>query len=74
MNVLGFTPSGEKILKEISKNSETPLVFSGKLSKPIDEQTKALLNSEHRRNDVYASLLKKPLPMCLDYTYGLIKP
>ncbi len=73
INILGMTKSGERALKNISKCSSLPLIFSGKSSSPLDKEVEMLFNDECTRNDIYASLLKKASPCGLDFTEGIIK-
>ena len=73
INVLGFSKTGEKYLKEVSDSLSKPLIFSMKPNIPLDKEAELLLNKECERNDIYMSLLQTAQPCKSDYTHKLIK-
>ncbi len=73
LNILGMSSIGEIALKSIAKSATVPLYVSGKTSSKPNEDVEILFNQEAKRNDIYASLLKRPYPCGLDYTVGIIK-
>ncbi len=73
LNVLGFTKRGEEYIRSVSNSLKKPLVFSNKPSSALSEDAGKLLHQESVRNDIYMSMLHKPLESGNDYTFGLIK-
>ncbi len=69
---LGFNKLGEKVLKSASKGN-VPILSKASNIESLDEFAKKAFYAEQRATDIFALMLKNPLPTGLDYTQKIIK-
>ena len=73
IRVLGFSKSGEKLLRTRLQKSSVPVITKiGDLEK-LTTQSKMVFEIENRATDLYALSLEEPFPRGMEYTSKIIK-
>ena len=73
IRILGFSKSGEKLLRTRLQNSSVPVITKiGDLEK-LSPQIKVVFETENRATDLYALSLEEPFPRGIEYTRKIIK-
>ncbi len=73
VRVLGFNETGEEIIRQMRKLSETPLILKATEIKGLSVTAQKMFELENKATDLYLLSLKKPAMCGLEYEANLIK-
>ncbi|MBO5358131.1 MAG: nucleotidyltransferase family protein [Clostridia bacterium] len=73
VRVLGFNKTGEEIIRQMRKLSETPLILKATEIKGLSVTAQKMFELENKATDLYLLSLKKPAMCGLEYKANLIK-